>query len=141
MPSFPADDVRLGVLLVVSDVGRSRDFYRDVLSAKILREFEGSFCQLEFQGALLFLVAGGGPSKDKPGITFTAPANPETVTSELVLRVPNCQSAYETLSSRGASFLTPPLKQEWGGEIRCFFRDPDGHLIEVSELLDEGIDT
>jgi catechol 2,3-dioxygenase-like lactoylglutathione lyase family enzyme len=32
------------------------------------------------------------------------------------------------------------MKQEWGGEIRCFFRDPDGHLIEVSELLDEGID-
>ena len=62
MPSFPTDDVRLGVLLVVSDVGRSRDFYRDVLSAKILREFEGSFCQLEFQGTLQFLVAGGGPS-------------------------------------------------------------------------------
>ena len=33
------------------------------------------------------------------------------------------------------------VKQEWGGEIRCFFRDPDDHLIEVSELLDEGPDT
>jgi len=64
--SFPTDDVRLGALLVVGDVGRSRDFYRDVLSAKVLREFEGSFCQLEFQETLLFLVVAGGPSKINP---------------------------------------------------------------------------
>ena len=138
MSSFPTDDVRLGTLLVVSDVSRSRDFYRDVLGAKVLREFEGSFCQLEFQQTLLFLVAGGGPTKDKPGITFAAPTSPEKVAGELVLRVGDCQSAYEALKSRGARFLTPPLKQDWGGEIRCFFRDPDGHLIEVSELLSEG---
>ena len=138
MSSFPTDDVRLGTLLVVSDVSRSRDFYRDVLGAIVLREFEGSFCQLEFQKALLFIVAAGGPTKDKPGITFAPPASPNTVASELVLRVPDCQSAYDALKSRGASFLTPPMKQDWGGEIRCFFRDPDGHLIEVSELLGEG---
>ena len=138
MSSFPTDDVRLGTLLVVSDVSSSRDFYRDVLGAKVLREFEGSFCQLEFQQTLLFLVAGGCPTKDKPGITFAAPTSPEKVAGELVLRVGDCQSAYEALKSRGASFLTPPVKQDWGGEIRCFFRDPDGHLIEVSELLGEG---
>ena len=138
MRPFPTDDVRLGTLLVVSDVSRSRDFYRDVLGAKVLREFEGSSCQLEFQQTLLFLVAGGGPTKDKPGITFAAPTSPEKVAGELVLRVGDCQSAYEALKSRGASFLTPPVKQDWGGEIRCFFRDPDGHLIEVSELLGEG---
>ena len=68
MSSLLTDDVRLGTLLVVSDVSRSRDFYTDVLGAKVLREFEGSFCQLEFRKALLFVVAAGGPSKDKPGI-------------------------------------------------------------------------
>lgn len=30
-----------------------------------------------------------------------------------------------------ADFLTPP--REEGGEIRCFFRDPDGHLFEISQ--------
>lgn len=38
----------------------------------------------------------------------------------------------QLLSSRGADFLTPPLDR--GGEIRAFFRDPDGHLFEISEL-------
>jgi catechol 2,3-dioxygenase-like lactoylglutathione lyase family enzyme len=35
------------------------------------------------------------------------------------------------LRARGAAFLTPP--HESAAEIRCFFRDPDGHLFEVSE--------
>jgi catechol 2,3-dioxygenase-like lactoylglutathione lyase family enzyme len=28
--------------------------------------------------------------------------------------------------------LTPPYKR--GQEIRCFFRDPDGHLFEISQF-------
>jgi catechol 2,3-dioxygenase-like lactoylglutathione lyase family enzyme len=50
----------------------------------------------------------------------------------LTIRVPDCRAAYETLTARGADFLTPPV--DWGGEIRCFFRDPDGHLLEISEV-------
>ena len=41
------------------------------------------------------------------------------------------QAAYDTLKVRGATFLTPPF--DWGAEVRCFFRDPDGHLLEISE--------
>jgi lactoylglutathione lyase len=33
--------------------------------------------------------------------------------------------------SRGAAFLTRP--HDWGSEIRCFLRDPDGHLVEISQ--------
>jgi catechol 2,3-dioxygenase-like lactoylglutathione lyase family enzyme len=34
-------------------------------------------------------------------------------------------------SARGAEFLTPP--KDHGSEIRCYLRDPDGHLIEVGQ--------
>lgn len=37
-----------------------------------------------------------------------------------------------TLRSRGAAFLTPP--HDWGSEISCCPRDPDGHLVEISQL-------
>ena len=47
--------------------------------------------------------------------------------------MPDCREAYETLRARGATFLTPPV--DWGGEIRAFFRDPDGHLLEISEAV------
>lgn len=49
----------------------------------------------------------------------------------MTIRVPDCQAAYEVLKSRGAEFLTPPVDR--GAEIRCFFRDPDGHLLEISQ--------
>jgi catechol 2,3-dioxygenase-like lactoylglutathione lyase family enzyme len=49
----------------------------------------------------------------------------------MTIRVPDCRAAHATLVERGARFLTPPVESEW--EIRAFFRDPDGHLIEISE--------
>lgn len=129
---FPTDKVELTQLLVVSDVNRSRDFYRDVLGAKVHREYGGTSCVLSFQGNWLLLVTGGGPTEDKPAVTFSPPRNPNTVSHQMTLRVPDCRGAYETLRSRGAEFLTPPVDR--GGEIRCFFRDPDGHLLEISEV-------
>jgi len=37
-------------------------------------------------------------------------------------------------SARGAQFLTPPKQHQY--EIRCYIRDPDGHLIEVGQTTD-----
>jgi len=128
---FPTEGVALTLLLAVSDMDRSRHFYRDVLGATVYREYGGTSCVLNFQGSWLLLVTGGGPTKDKPTVTFAPQTDPETGSHELTIRVPDCQAAYEILTARGASFLTPPV--DWGGEIRCFFRDPDGNLLEISE--------
>jgi len=131
---FPVKGVEMTTLLVVSDVNRARDFYRDVLGAKINREYGGTSCVLSFQGSWILLVTGGGPTEDKPGVTFKVPSDPGTVSHELTIRVPDCRAAYDVLRSRGAEFITPP--KDWGGEIRCFFRDPDGHLLEISEVTE-----
>ena len=128
---FPVEGVELTFLLVVRDIERSRAFYRDVLGARVYREYGGTSCVLKFQESWLLLVTGGGPTKDKPGVTFAPPGEPANVSHELTIRVPDCREAYEILRSRGAEFLTPPV--DWGPEIRCFFRDPDGHLLEISQ--------
>ena len=128
---FPTEGVALTLLLVVSDMDRSRHFYGDVLGATVYREYGGTSCVLSFQGNWLLLVTGGGPTKDKPMVTFAPPPDPDIVSHELTIRVPDCKAAYEILKARGATFLTPPV--DWGGEIRCFFRDPDGNLLEISE--------
>ena len=128
---FPTAGVELRTLLVVSDYARSRAFYQDVLGAKVVREFPGTLCFLSFAGGQILLTVAGGPTKDKPTVTFAPPTDPDSVTSELAIRVPNCLAAYEVLRARGAEFLTPPV--DWGYEIRAFFRDPDGHLLELSQ--------
>lgn len=130
---FPTGGVELTHILVVSDMNRSREFYRGVLGATIYREYGGTSCVLQFAGAWLLLVTGGGPTTDKPDVVFAAPGDPNSVSHSMTIRVPDCRAAYEILSSRGAQFLTPP--HDWGGEIRCFFRDPDGHLLEISESV------
>lgn len=48
---FPTDGVGLTTLLVVADVHRSRDFYRDILGAEVYRAYGGSSCVLRFQCA------------------------------------------------------------------------------------------
>jgi catechol 2,3-dioxygenase-like lactoylglutathione lyase family enzyme len=129
---FPSDGMELTQLLVVNDLDQARHFYRDVLGATVYREYGGTSCVLSFLGTWLLLVTEGSPTRDKPSVTFAPPENPDTVSHQLTIRVPDCRGAYETLRARGAVFLTPPV--DWGGEIRCFFRDPDGHLLEISEV-------
>jgi catechol 2,3-dioxygenase-like lactoylglutathione lyase family enzyme len=128
---FPTAGVELRHLLVVSDYARSLAFYRDVLGATVVREFSGTLCFLSFGGGQILLTVPGGPTKDKPTVTFAPPADADSVSSELAIRVPDCSAAYEVLRSRGAQFLTPPV--DWGYEVRAFFRDPDGHLLELSQ--------
>jgi catechol 2,3-dioxygenase-like lactoylglutathione lyase family enzyme len=128
---FPVEGMELTHILVVEDAARARDFYVDVLGAELYREYGGTSVVLRVFGTWLLLVTGGGPTADKPDVTFAAPADPRTVAHAMAIRVPDCRAAYGTLRERGAVFLTPPVDYEW--EVRCFFRDPDGHLLELSQ--------
>ncbi|RNC96745.1 MAG: VOC family protein [Oricola sp.] len=130
---FPAQGMALTHILVVSDIDASRTFYRDVLGAAVEREYGGTSIVLRFLESWMLLVTGGGPTDDKPDTVMATPANPDEVSHAMTIRVPDCRAAYATLKARGAVFLTPPV--DWGAEVRCFFRDPDGHLFEISEAV------
>ncbi|WP_349362981.1 MAG: VOC family protein [Roseitalea porphyridii] len=131
--TFPAAGMEMTHILVVGDIDASRSFYRDVLGAEIIREYGGTSVVLRFAESWLLLVTGGAPTDDKPDVTMAPPADADTVAHAMTIRVPDCRAAYETLSARGARFLTPP--RDRGMEVRCFFRDPDGHLFEISEAV------
>jgi uncharacterized glyoxalase superfamily protein PhnB len=79
----------------------------------------------------LLLVTGGGPTADKPQVAFEPPRHPDSVSHSMTIRVVDCRAVYEELRSRGATFLTPPRESDW--EVRAFFRDPGGHLLEISQ--------
>ena len=136
MVAFPESDVALTTILVVSNVEASVGWYRDVLGAELVREYGGTSAVFRFGGAWLLLVTGGEPTADKPDVTFAPPGDPTPVSHAFTIRVEDCHATYSELSDRGAAFLTPPY--DWGPEIRCFFRDPDGHLFEISQI--DGLD-
>ena len=131
MSDFPAAGMELTHILVVADIAASRRWYEEVLGARLYREYGGTSAVFDFNGIWLLLVTGGEPTADKPDVTFAAPERRDRVSHAFTIRVPDCRDAYETLRARGAEFLTPPY--DWGAEVRCFFRDPDGHLFEISE--------
>jgi len=126
-------DVAVTHILVVADPARSRDFWVDILGAELYREYGGTSVVLRFAGTWLLLVSGGGPTPDKPTVVFRPPPDADQVSHAMTLRVADCRAAYEALRERGAAFLAPPY--DWGGEIRCFLRDPDGHLVELSQAV------
>jgi catechol 2,3-dioxygenase-like lactoylglutathione lyase family enzyme len=105
----------------------------NVLGAELYREYGGTSVVLRFAGTWLLLVTGGGPTADKPGVVFAPPPDPDQVSHAMTLRVADCRAAYKALRARGAVFLTEPY--DWGAEIRCFLRDPDGHLVELSQAV------
>jgi len=128
---FPAPGTELTHLLVVSDVEASRRWYEGVLGATVHRVYGGTSVVLQLLGQWLLLVTGGEPTADKPTVTFAPPPDPDVASAEMIFGVADCRAVYGELLARGAEFLAPPVEYPW--EIRAFFRDPDGHLFEISE--------
>jgi catechol 2,3-dioxygenase-like lactoylglutathione lyase family enzyme len=131
--AFPEPNAPLTTILVVRDIEASKRFYSGVLGASLFREYGGTSAVYDFLGSWLLLVTPGAPTPDKPSVSMSAPADPDDVSHAFTIRVSDCQAVYETLTARGAQFLTPPHASEGGHEVRCFFRDPDGHLFEISQ--------
>jgi catechol 2,3-dioxygenase-like lactoylglutathione lyase family enzyme len=129
---FPTSDMEITHILVVSDLPRAKIFYQEVLGATLHGEYGGTSLVFNFNGAWLLVVTGGEPTKDKPQVYFDVLSAPDRISHAMTIRVRDCQKAYETLKARGAEFLTPPVN--WEYEIRAFFRDPDGHLFEISQV-------
>jgi len=126
---IPSEGILPTHFIVSADVPRSAAFYSDVLGGEIAHEGEPTFIKLA--GTWVIINVGGGPTEDKPEVVLDVPDDPNRVSAFLNIRVADIQQVYEEWSSKGAEFLTPPQQRET--EIRCYMRDPDGHLIEVGQ--------
>ena len=134
MAEFPAPTEGLLVthFIVSSDVERSRRFYTEVLGGEPLLAAP-EFSIVALANGWVTIGVAGGPTDDKPTVTLEPPTDSDRVSSFLNVRVADIAAAYQEGSARGAEFLTPPIDR--GEEIRCYMRDPDGHLIEVGQLV------
>jgi catechol 2,3-dioxygenase-like lactoylglutathione lyase family enzyme len=116
--------------IVSEDVERSWRFYTDVLGGRLAYSHQ-DLRYVELANTFIIINVGGGPTDDKPTVTLETPPDPCRTSSFLNIRVEDIAAVYAEWSGRGAQFLTPPKQHEF--EIRCYLRDPDGHLIEVGQ--------
>ena len=137
---FPAPSEGFVVthFVVAEDIDRSRDFYAGLLGGEVVMEGPGRPTIVQLANTWIVINVGGGPTDDKPDVTLSTPDDPSRASAFLNIRVADIAASYEEWSSGGAEFLTEPIDR--GAEIRCYMRDPDGHLIEVGQAtgaLDE----
>ena len=115
----PQDGFTVAHFLTVSDVERSARFYETVFGGRILSRGDSSGAPGYIQIANTWLIVnvGGGPTPDKPSVTLRVPADPDSVSSFMNIRVADIQAK----------------PREKYGEICCYIRDPDGYIIEVEQ--------
>jgi catechol 2,3-dioxygenase-like lactoylglutathione lyase family enzyme len=131
LPAFPlpTEGIVLTHFVVSADVERSVRFYSEVLGGDVVLRGEPSAVALA--NGFVIINVGGGPTPDKPTVILETPQDFDRVSAFLNIRVADVQAVYDAWSARGAEFLTPPIDR--GREVRCYLRDPDGHLIEVGQ--------
>jgi catechol 2,3-dioxygenase-like lactoylglutathione lyase family enzyme len=130
----PPEGIVLTHFIVSDDVERSRRFYTEVLGGTVVFSGEGGPTNVALSNSWIVINGGGGPTDDKPAVTLETPRDSDRVSSFLNIRVKDIAAVYAEWSARGANFLTPPKQHQY--EIRCYIRDPDGHLIEVGQTTD-----
>ncbi len=129
----PLEGITVTHFITVADVERSLRFYETVFGGRILSrgDSKGAPGYIRIANTWLIVNVGGGPTPDKPSVTLSTPADPDSVSSFMNIRVADIVACYELWRKRGAEFITAP-KDKYG-ETRCYIRDPDGYIIEVGQ--------
>ena len=129
----PHDGFTVTHFITVAEIERSVRFYESVFGGEILSrgDSKGAPGYIRIANMWLIVNVGGGPTPDKPTVTLSVPADPDSVSSFMNIRVADIQACYRLWKSRGAEFITEPILKY--GETRCYIRDPDGYIIEVGQ--------
>lgn len=123
--------------LVVRDVRKSVEFYRDKLGFK-LAEFQDGFAYLTFGekgGPGLALVSADGLAQELPR-DRVRPEESLVQRNYFATFLDDADRAYEELSGKGVRFLQPPATRP-NGQRYAFFEDPEGNLWEISHFPKE----
>lgn len=115
-----------GITLLVSDIKRSAEFYRDILNLRVNKESED---KIEFSKKdstntklIIELDKTGSNQNNKSSVIIT-------------FSVIDLNSIYEKLLQRKVDFHKKLSDDETGKNT--IIRDPDGYLISLTEPIDE----
>src|SRR3954467_9104992 len=107
----PREGISIAHFLTVADIERSARYYETVFGARILSLGDGNApAYLQLANIWMILNVGGGPTPDKPTVTLGVP-DPDRISSFMNLRVADIQACYDAWKSRGADFITAPIRK------------------------------
>ncbi|WP_344614198.1 VOC family protein [Dactylosporangium salmoneum] len=122
-PATPLDEINgVSITLIVSDLQRSRRFYRDTLGLTELDSGDTSVVLKTGAARVVLRRVADMPPVDRRVV-------------HLNLDVPDVYEAYERLREQGIDFVHRPRVVPQGEQLElcsATFRDPDGHAIALT---------
>lgn len=107
------------------DMAAMRRFYEEVMEFPVFNELGRGWISYRVGASLLALT--------ERGIMWDDPAPPPGALSlQLAFRVAPAEvdACAAALAAKGVDIVSPPKDQDWGHRT-CFFRDPDGNVLEI----------
>jgi len=120
-------------MIVVSDMQRSVEFYRDKLGIPL--KFQSpDWTEFATGTTTLALHGGGVPSTQPPA------GDPSKVAGacSIGFNVDDVDKAYEELKAKGIRFVMPPMVREGEGIKLAVAIDPDGLPVSFAQLIAHG---
>lgn len=112
-------------IVYARDMPAMRQFYGTVMNFPVNRDLGPKWVEYRVGSALLALT--------ERGLLFDDESTPRGALSvQLGFRVSpkEVDACAKTLESRGVKIVGSPTDQPWGHRT-CFFRDPDGNVLEI----------
>jgi catechol 2,3-dioxygenase-like lactoylglutathione lyase family enzyme len=113
----------VGIAVLVRDLARSTEFYRDVLGFYEIDGGEGNVVLASGDTRLVLRAVHDAPPVDRRLVHVN-------------LEVADVQAVYEELRAKGVRFTYPPRPTSRGERLELWaaaFRDPDGHGIAITQ--------
>jgi len=120
-------------MIIVSDMQRSVEFYRDKLGIPL--KFQSPDWTEFATGTTTLALHGGGVRNDQP------PAeDPSKIAGacSIGFNVDDVDKTYEELKAKGIPFVMPPTQREGEGIKLAVGLDPDGLPISFAQLIGHG---
>jgi lactoylglutathione lyase len=120
------------VVLFVDDLDPLIEYYTKKVGFPLRLRAEG-YAEFAVEGAKFALLARSRMTEIL-GKEHTTSPSPNVQQSAVTMLVDDVDRTFRELASRGVSFLGSPADRPWG-QRSVFFRDPEGHLIEIATNL------
>ena len=120
-------------MIVVSDMQRSVEFYRDKLGIPL--KFQSpDWTEFATGTTTLALHGGGVPSTQPPA------GDPSKLAGacSIGFNVDDVDKTYEELKAKGITFVMPPMQREGEGIKLAVAIDPDGLPVSFAQLIAHG---
>ena len=117
-------------MIVVSDMDRSVEFYRDKLGIPL--KFQSPEWTEFATGATTLALHGGGVPAEGPP---SGDPSKRAGACSIGFNVENVDQTYEDLQAKGIRFVMPPTQREGEGIRLAVAIDPDGLPVSFAQLI------